>query len=237
MALLSILFPKFRTSFKNDKGEGILTFDVTLNEDAQFSAEVSDNPVESGPEVTDHIQLKNPKLSFEGIVSETPLDLLASITGGVTSAVSVLGQQTLPPAVASAAAVASGVTAGFIGDRIFGGSQDKATQAQELLIRAYEQKTLLKVITKRREYSNMVIETLRFPRDPQTGRALRFSIELRQIRIVQAQIAVVESLTAEISSTASSQVALGKQPTTPTSVEQSRKASVLFSLGRSSGVL
>ena len=66
----------------------VLELEATLEENHEGSAETTDHPVESGADVTDHIRRKPDELTLKGIVSNTPILLLAflraepSVPGG-----------------------------------------------------------------------------------------------------------------------------------------------------------
>lgn len=58
---------------------GTLRLDVSLSETHTANAEVTDNPVEDGTLVSDHIILKPKSLAIEGLVTETPIRFLSGI--------------------------------------------------------------------------------------------------------------------------------------------------------------
>jgi hypothetical protein len=47
--------------------------DLALDENLTYESEVTENPVEQGADVTDHVRAKQPVLTFEGVVSDTPI--------------------------------------------------------------------------------------------------------------------------------------------------------------------
>jgi len=58
---------------------GTFRLDVSLQETHSMDAEVTDNPVEDGTLVSDHIILKPQALNIEGLVTETPIRFLSGI--------------------------------------------------------------------------------------------------------------------------------------------------------------
>lgn len=66
-----------------------MVIDAALREEHSFEADVSEHPVESGADVTDHVRARPPVVSIEGIVSDTPLadDVIAARTAGETPSV------------------------------------------------------------------------------------------------------------------------------------------------------
>lgn len=163
--------------------------DVVKEEIPEYEAMVTEHPVEEGPEVSDHIQLKNPTLRLKGVMSNTPLDAgiaignvlaggLAAISSsqarsnllnaGVSQAVGIIGANLQN----KTANVAAGIA----------GAMDAVTRT--ILLNAYENRMPFNVITKRQRYKDMVIERMSFPRDENSGAALYFEILLKHLTIV-----------------------------------------------------
>lgn len=53
--------------------------DVSVQETHETDCDITENPVESGANITDHIQVKPAKLTIEGLVSDTPIKFLQGI--------------------------------------------------------------------------------------------------------------------------------------------------------------
>lgn len=65
---------------------GAVEFDATLSESHTAGNEITKHPVEVGSDITDHIRRQPEKLTLQGIVSNTPLVFLASLTESPTRA-------------------------------------------------------------------------------------------------------------------------------------------------------
>jgi hypothetical protein len=76
MGLLSLLY-----GAKNKLKIAQVEVDVSLSEDHVSTCEVTENPVEIGADVTDHVQEKPDTLTIEGLVSDTPIRLLGNTFG------------------------------------------------------------------------------------------------------------------------------------------------------------
>jgi hypothetical protein len=63
---------------------GFVMVDVSLSEDHVREAELTDSPVETGSDVTDHRRIRPAQLSIRGLVTDTPASMLASIAAGPT---------------------------------------------------------------------------------------------------------------------------------------------------------
>lgn len=195
----------------------LMVFDAVTEEVPEYSTEITDNPVEDGIEVTDHMQLKPGKLSIKGTISGSPIDLEVAIAnliaGGISAVTSAqFRDNVLNSGVQNASGVAganllSGAAA-FGGDAISGAIDSIARAA---LLDCYERKARFDVVTKRQRYTNMGIETMRFPRGPATGNQLLFELELKQIRIVSPLQVKISSVAENVVTSAVPQSDLGNQ--------------------------
>lgn len=168
----------------------LAVLDVVKEEIPEYSADVTEHPVEEGPEVSDHVQLKNPSLRLKGLISNTPLDTsiaIANLLSGGLAAISSSQARSnllntgLSQVTGLAGAALQGKAANAINEGI-AGAMDAITRT--ILLNAYESRLPFNVITKRQRYTDMVIERMSFPRDEDTGYALVFEITLKKLRIV-----------------------------------------------------
>lgn len=67
----------FKHKFGNDYGN--IELDAVLQEEHEWSAEATSNPVEEGAPITDHVIEQADKLRVSGFVSNTPVTLSGSI--------------------------------------------------------------------------------------------------------------------------------------------------------------
>ena len=74
----------FQTAFGNQYGN--IELDAALDENHEWSAEATSNPVEEGAPVTDHVIEQSDKLKIRGFVTDSPLNLSQSVSGLVNSA-------------------------------------------------------------------------------------------------------------------------------------------------------
>lgn len=51
--------------------------DIALKESMAFASDITDNPIERGADITSHVQPKQPVLTFESVVSDTPTGRVA----------------------------------------------------------------------------------------------------------------------------------------------------------------
>ena len=208
MALVSILIDKvtnrqrgtifsLKDAIPNDP---ILDFhiDVTLTENHSFESEVTENPVEEGVVISDHIDLKPESLTITGVISDTPLNLSTSAQGAATTAGAFVGKKIVGP-LGAVAGVGAGAVAGLLA-----GPNNRMKTAFDHLRDLQSKRVPFTVITGLKRYTNMVIVSLTINRDSKSGRSFNFTATLKQIRIV-------ESKTIKIKNTFSSTPAGAKQ--------------------------
>ena len=70
---------KFQSMFGNQYGN--IELDAVLDENHEWSADVTSNPVEDGAPVTDHVIEQADKLTIRGVVTDAPLNASSSILG------------------------------------------------------------------------------------------------------------------------------------------------------------
>lgn len=183
MSLLTILYGKTRVVIDDKSGSNATGFkgliarakrniletvgayagimlDCTLSEEHSYQADVTENPVEDGSTIADHVNLKPFTLKIDGLVSDSPLGF--SIIGDVQNIVSSITQ-------------------------IFG-TQSRSRDAFEALVTLYKNRIPFTVLTNLKRYENMVISEANFPYTKDTGQALDLKMTLTQISIVKSKI-------------------------------------------------
>ena len=197
----------------------LAVLDVVKNEVVDYDAEVSEHGVEEGPEVSDHVQLHNVTLRLKGTISSTPLDLsvaIANLAAGAYAAVtdnqarSNLLNSGFSQSIGMVGAALQG-NAGNVGASAFSGAVDAVSRT--ILIAVWQARMPFTIVTKRQTYPNMIIKRLSFPRDQETGYALDFEMDIKQMRIVSTLKVQKNSVGEDVISTASSSTGLGSQST------------------------
>ena len=183
MSLLSILYGKTRVVINDQSGSdatGIksiaarlkrnvlqqigayagIVLDCTISEEHSYQADVTENPIEDGAPVADHVNLRPFTLKIDGLVTDSPLGL--PIVGSVLNVARQFSQ-------------------------IFG-SQSRSKDAFDALVTLYKNRTPFTVITNLKRYDNMVISDATFPFTNETGQALDLKLTLTQVSIVKSKI-------------------------------------------------
>ena len=175
MATLQIVFGHLGAHTK----VGAIEIDATISQGHQGQNEVTDHPVERGINIADHSRPKPDTIQIDGVISNTPISVNQK-----RRAIFLLGTENLTdpatgdpvnPQTSSRADTLEGVT---------GRAETVATQLRDLK----DKGELLMVVTRLRTYENMLIESLSFPVDRTTGESVRFSVTLKQVRIVDNKV-------------------------------------------------
>lgn len=137
-----------------------IVLDASISEDHVKECEVTENPVEEGAKITDHVQIKPAMLTIEGIISDYPIGF--PIIGNVLNAASTVSN-------------------------IFDQTSSRSIDAYNQLVKLMDDRQPFTVVTSLKKYESMVFESISVPRTVQSGRALHFTAKLKQIRIVSSQ--------------------------------------------------
>lgn len=167
-----------------DAGNDAFAVQATLNESYNFNADITDNPVEEGSDVTDNINPRPLEISLTMKQSDTPISLGSAIRGAAVSAGSAAGSE-----LGSLGRVAGGFAGGEL-SRLLRNESARRGLAQtcyEQFRKMFEERNLITVQTGLDIFPNMAIQSINFSRNQSTGRAIDFVVTLRQIRIVRAQ--------------------------------------------------
>lgn len=137
---------------------GIVQFDAMLTETHMNEAEVTDHPVELGSDVTDNVKMHPRSIELNGLISNTPIEFLASIT-----APSPLDMSPGPPMQ----------------------SYDRTGDAYGELLRMMSYNAgIVPVSTTLESYDNMAITSCVIHRDAENGNVLNATLRLREIKKV-----------------------------------------------------
>lgn len=158
MALLNLIFNR-----RVPTQIGGITLDACLEQDHGFPCEPTENPVEEGADVTDHVRLRPIELQFEAVISDTPLDF------------NVIG---------------SLVSGDFRGIARQFANMNRSVEQFNKLVELRNKRQPFDVVTGLKVYKNMVIRDLRIHRNATIGKAIAVSLFLQEIRIVKSSIGI-----------------------------------------------
>lgn len=150
-------------ALSNRSKVGDLVLDATLSEIIDLSSTVTQNPIESGSSVSDHIYLNPIRVKMTGFIADYTFDIFSAPTFNINA-----------------------VLENIAGTR---SRSLKQSTAYEILKDQWRSKSVLTIVNYLDVFDNMVIENLQFPVDQKTEDRLYFEIDL--IQITAADVATV----------------------------------------------
>lgn len=175
----------------------LVQLDALESESADHDVEVTDHPVEVGADVSDHARVKPIMLSVQGIISNTPVNRTQQ-----RRVIQTQGFTIQSTAVNGAPAGATGY----------------AEAALERLTTLKEARQLVSVVTPSRVYKDMLLTSMKVPRDAKTGDAVRVALTFKEIRFAE-----VQRLSRKVAEPKGNKKAnVGKVPAVPTPPAQER---------------
>lgn len=150
---------------------GQCLLDAVVNEQHSKSATVTDHQVETGTNVTDHIRPLPDRLTIEGIITNTPMDVPVTQADGVTGSVQ------------NVQATVNGYQVNYRA-LVFTGDLDRVRRAFGDLGDAIATGALFSITTTLAHYDNYACESFEATRNADKGNALHFTAGFKQIRFV-----------------------------------------------------
>jgi hypothetical protein len=138
---------------------GEVELDATISQVHTLEADVSDHSVEEGSDISDHVRPRPKMVQLDGQVSDVAIETGYPGQSAVSSIVSLVK-----------------------GD-------DPVKAAWEVLSGYFENGELIELVTSLATYENVLIASFAVTRDASSGRILRFSMTLKQIKIVSTATA------------------------------------------------
>lgn len=168
-------------SFTIGDEDVVLSFDASLNEQHGGQAQVSEHPVEKGPNITDNVRPLPRRVSLEAMVSNTPIykDVPASSNANPGNEQATIESVTIQPPLGLPRSTQKMTALAF--DDEF----NRVRDVYNSLVVAYQAGALITVITTLQDYDNMVIVNLSVPRNAQNSNASVFTIDMQQLVLVE----------------------------------------------------
>lgn len=142
-----------------------IVIDATVSEEHRSTCELTENPVEEGAKITDHVQLQPSELTIEGVITDSPLGyaLIGNIQNIVRSVSTLFGQAS------------------------------RSIDAYKDLLDLQKSRKPFTVITGLKRYENMILTELSVPRTAETGNAIHFRAVMKEIRIVKSKASTLSN--------------------------------------------
>lgn len=177
-------------------------FDVVLSENHKKSATITEHPVESGADIADHVRVALDEVTLEGFVSNNPiytgspfannLSKLEQQSVTLSYDENILAQLPVPVAagfVEQVTSPLSTVTRRFTATVLAPSTpQDYVSNTLQVLDSLRQKAIIVSVYCPNVTYQNMLIQNIQMTRDPESGLGAKFSVELKEIRIVKSSI-------------------------------------------------
>jgi len=228
MSILSLIFNKpTRTQIS------CMQLDASVQENHVLSANVSQSPIEDGSNIADHITINPKSITISGLISDVPLSAANAAIGAAITAAAGLATDTLGGIGAAAAAIGAGSVASLVT-----GNPRDPSDSFKYFEELFENRIPFTVITRLKQYENMVIKNFDVPRSASNGRGLRFTLQLEQVIIVESSTVTVPSFRlASDAKRGQSNSKLGKQAAKTASAPAARKSSLLLQGFQKVGIL
>ena len=200
----------------------LLKIDATRAEEHSFKAKATQNEVEDGANISDHVIKTGRTVTIDGIISDDPISIAAAAIGnlaGITgSLVGGLG-----------GAVATGAVS-KIGSELIANGSKPSKDAVDILEYIYEESIPLMITTSIKTYTNMIMESLNIPRNSRNANALEFKASFKEIRIVESEVVDIPPSATTVDGAIEEQKGGKKPSVAPDAQTQGSGSSLLFKL-------
>lgn len=174
---------------------GVLV-DAVLNDELVLDSIISDNPIEGGSVVSDHIINLPDLMNMTFRISDTPFTAQRT-----ASAVFYALSDPPVPVFSSTLSTVAGFLAG-----------SEALSAYNFLRDLRKRKQSFKVVTTLGSFTDMIFKTIGIPRTSRDGRSVRFAVQIRQLIIAESAILAATDVSDDVVHTAVGSEDLGLQP-------------------------
>ncbi len=174
-----------------------IEFDATMKEDPVGATTVSEYHVETGADIADHARTELDRVSFDVIVSNTPVRVPATNRDGVDGGFALEGvtvetitqfPRILPGVGLITDLLPHGSTNVMFEVLKFDGTMDRTRSVYNELRLLQTTSTLVNFSTHLREFVNMTITNLSAPRNAADGTCVTFSFSAKEIRFVDSEV-------------------------------------------------
>lgn len=141
------------------KTQNGIMIDASISEEHVTSVEVSENPVEDGANVADHVQINPDQLTIEGVITDAPLGY--AVIGNI---------QNITRSVAT-----------------FFGKSSRSIDAYNEMVKLQKSRQPFTVVTGLKRYKSMIMTELSVPRTKDTGGAVHFRAVFKEVPIVKSK--------------------------------------------------
>lgn len=176
---------------------GGIQVDTTLEESYEDSLEITDHPVESGAQVTDHSFKRPMELVLTCGWSDSSSSGFAGLASGLIATASPVAASVLSAvgAVSNLLNPGAGNSGSFAGGAM--AASDYVAGIYSQLLQLQESRQAFSVVSGLRIYDNMLLQSIRVRRDQRTQFVLNVHAILREIILVNTQTATLAPQSAQ----------------------------------------
>lgn len=179
-------------------------------------------------------------LELDAIITETPEYVSTPTKNQVETGADVTDHVALEPEKVTIEGLITNTPVNYL--KTIGGLftgdlfSDPSSRAFEFIKKLYDDREPFDFVGTLKVYKNMVITSLKVPREPKTGRALSFTMTLEQITLVESQLFSGVKMDAAVAHTGPKKSNLGSQATQDASAKAAGKgSSVLYKITKAIG--
>ncbi len=212
-----------------DSGQAYnIAFDAVTNETHGATSTITDHPVEVGANISDHIRPDADTVNLTGVVSNTPILLPGDhVDGAERVDIKVQGRaKTVRVPIPGVGALIGAIEVGqepqgtVLG---FSPGFDRVAAVYAELLDCRAKGRLFRVITTLRTYENMGMQSLTVTRDANSGNALNFVIDFKEVFIGSTEDVPVPEISRKTKDK-------GSQTPEPKEPEEEERASATWNL-------
>ncbi len=179
-----------------------IEFDATMREDHHGTTAVTQYNVERGVNVSDHARPNLDTITFDCIVTNTPIKVprtnMQGVTGGfhpveITTPTIPNFPRVLPGVGLITSFLPPGSQTTKVNVLEFDGAVDRIRAVYDELQLLQQSATVVRLATRLRDFEEMVITSLSSPRGPADGESITFSMQAQQIRFVDSEVVAVKA--------------------------------------------
>lgn len=171
---------------------GVVEVDATTQERYTLTAGITQNPIESGATLSDHIHIQPQTLTIQGIITDRPLDFVSGVARvAVRPFLTATRRALLDPFIGGYTKHLLIAGTGLIAREVLNAedrSQLNSIYWQNFLKKRFNEKKLFRVRTEVDELPNVFFQSVTWDRQRSHGDALVFTAVIQEVQTVGSDI-------------------------------------------------
>lgn len=190
-----------------DPDQSIVSIDATFTEIYQLGATITDNEVESGSVLSDHIHTQPQRIKIRGAISEAPFQVFSTTSRSAIQYLTSGVSSFLNPILQGAEKRISVGVGGYLSDKFLnplfnesGRSNVQQTYWNSFLKSNFKAGRPFMIQTDVDVLENVFFESITWDRKYSDGDALIFEATLKEIRVVRSEVLISKLPSAQVNS-------------------------------------